>query len=339
MARGLPGAFGRKVNSPAVWIPLMLAFFVPFFDWRRPFRLLHLDLLVLLAFSVSHVFFNRGEIFTSVPLVYPVLVYLLVRMLMLAYARRRRRRRSRCALLVPADAGSALALDLPGRVPRRAEPHQLERDRRRLLGRDRRRPAHRTARTSTATSRTDNPSGDTYGPVNYYAYVPFELAFPWSGRWDDLPAAHAAAIFFDLAHDRSRCSCVGRRLRAGRGTATGSGSCSRTPGPPIRTRCSCSNSNANDSPGRAAGRARLPARWRSPRRRGARCSRLRRAAKFAPLALAPLFASYDRAPPARRASLFALAFAAVLVLVFAARAARRRAARVLGPHHRLPARP
>ena len=45
----------------------------------------------------------------------------------------------------------------------------------------------------------DNPFGDTYGPFNYYAYVPFELALPWSGQWDDLPAAHAAAIFFDLA--------------------------------------------------------------------------------------------------------------------------------------------
>ena len=73
MARGLDGAFGRRVNSPWVWIPLMVAFFVPFFDPRRPLRLLHLDLLVLLAFSLSHVFFNRGEIYTSVPLVYPVL--------------------------------------------------------------------------------------------------------------------------------------------------------------------------------------------------------------------------------------------------------------------------
>ena len=73
MARGLEGAFGRRVNSPWVWIPLMVAFFVAFFDPRRPLRLLHLDLLVLLAFSISHLFFNRGEIHTSVPLVYPVL--------------------------------------------------------------------------------------------------------------------------------------------------------------------------------------------------------------------------------------------------------------------------
>ena len=44
----------------------------------------------------------------------------------------------------------------------------------------------------------DNEHGDTYGPVNYAAYVPFEQVLPWSGRWDDLPAAHAAAIAFDL---------------------------------------------------------------------------------------------------------------------------------------------
>jgi hypothetical protein len=44
----------------------------------------------------------------------------------------------------------------------------------------------------------DNEHGDTYGPVNYESYVPFEQVFGWSGRWDDLPAAHAAAVVFDL---------------------------------------------------------------------------------------------------------------------------------------------
>ncbi len=32
----------------------------------------------------------------------------------------------------------------------------------------------------------------------YESYVPFEQIFGWSGTWDDLPAAHAAAIVFDL---------------------------------------------------------------------------------------------------------------------------------------------
>ena len=84
----------------------MFAFFVPFFDWRRPFRLLHLDLLVLLAFSLSHVFFNRGEIFTSVPLVYPVLVYLLVRMLLARVRAAAAGRRATVPAARPGEPGS-----------------------------------------------------------------------------------------------------------------------------------------------------------------------------------------------------------------------------------------
>jgi len=58
----------------------------------------------------------------------------------------------------------------------------------------------------------DVAHGDTYGPIVYAAYVPWSLIWPWTGTWDDLPAAHAAAVAFDLA-------CVaglwlaGRRLR------------------------------------------------------------------------------------------------------------------------------
>jgi hypothetical protein len=33
---------------------------------------------------------------------------------------------------------------------------------------------------------SDDQSGDTYGPVAYYAYVPFEQVLPWSGTWDEL---------------------------------------------------------------------------------------------------------------------------------------------------------
>ena len=94
MARGYPGAFGRKLNAPWVWIPLCVLFLAPFVDVRRPFRLLHLDLLVLLAFGASHYFFNRGEIGVSAPLVYPVLLYLLARVLFAAFRPRGSRGRS-----------------------------------------------------------------------------------------------------------------------------------------------------------------------------------------------------------------------------------------------------
>jgi hypothetical protein len=43
-----------------------------------------------------------------------------------------------------------------------------------------------------------NPQGDTYGPVAYETYLPGYLALGWSGKWDDLPAAHFASIAFDL---------------------------------------------------------------------------------------------------------------------------------------------
>ncbi len=89
MARGYPGAFGRHVNALYLWLPLCLLFMVPFINFRRPFSLLHLDLLVLLSFSVSLAFFNHAHIYASVPLAYPPLLYLLARML--ALLRRGRR--------------------------------------------------------------------------------------------------------------------------------------------------------------------------------------------------------------------------------------------------------
>ena len=71
-----------------------------------------------------------------------------------------------------------------------------------------------TANRSTATSPSDVSQGDTYGPVNYFAYVPFERIWPWSGTWNDLPAAHGAAVFFDLA-TFALLIFLGRRIRPG----------------------------------------------------------------------------------------------------------------------------
>ena len=43
------------------------------------------------------------------------------------------------------------------------------------------------------------PLGDTYlGPVAYEAYLPGYLILGWTGKWDDLPAAHLSSILFDL---------------------------------------------------------------------------------------------------------------------------------------------
>jgi hypothetical protein len=308
MARGLPGAFGRKVNSPLVWIPLMVAFFAAFFDWRHPFRMLHLDLLVLLSFSLSHIFFNRGEIDTSVPLVYPVLAYLLGRTLWIAYVRRRPRRPWRP--LVPAGWLVLALIFLVGfRIGLNVtNSNVIDVGYSGVIGADRVTHGDQIYGNFPA----NDPSGDTYGPVNYYAYIPFELAFPWSGRWDDLPAAHAAALFFDLATIVALL-WVGRRLRAGReGSALGVLLAYAWASYPYTL--FVSNSNSNDSLVALLVVLSFGA-LAAPRARGVLIG-LAGASKFAPLALAPLFASYDRRR-LRDAALFIVALAAVTAVVYA----------------------
>jgi hypothetical protein len=309
MARGLPGAFGRKVNSPLVWIPLMVAFFLPFFDWRRPFRLLHLDLLVLLSFSLSHVFFNRGDIDTSVPLVYPPLAYLFVRMAMIAYGRRRAPPQP-LRLLVPVTWLAVALIFLVGfRVGLNVtNSNVIDVGYSGVIGADRLTHGDEPYGRFPA----DDPSGDTYGPVNYYAYVPFEQAFPWSGSWDDLPAAHAAAMFFDIA-TMLALLWTGRRLRPGRdGTTLGMVLAYAWASFPYTL--FVSNTNANDALVALLVVLAFGA-LAAPRARGALLA-LAGATKFAPLVLGPLFASYDRRR-IRDAALVALAFAAVTILVYA----------------------
>jgi hypothetical protein len=218
MARGYPGAFGRKLNAPYVWLPLCVLFLLPFLDVRRPFRLLHLDLLVLLAFGASHYFFNRGEIGVSAPLVYPVLLYLLLRVLLAAF----RPRRS-AGPLVPHASLTLLVVGLVFLTAFRiglnvANSNVIDVGYAGVIGADRIVDGDQLYGPGFSD---DVHTGDTYGPVNYLLYVPFEQALPWSGFWDRLPAAHGAAIAFDLLAIGGLL-LLGRRLRRGReGTALG----------------------------------------------------------------------------------------------------------------------
>ena len=170
MARGYPGAFGRKVNSPFVWIALTLLFVVPFVDPRRLLRMRHLDLAVLMAFGVSVAFFNDANIDVSVPLAYPLLVYLLARMLWIGL--RRSRRRDPLRLLVPA---SWLVIGLLFLVGFRiglnvADSNVIDVGYAGVIGADRLADGDRLY----GDFPKDNEHGDTYGPVTYAAYVPFE---------------------------------------------------------------------------------------------------------------------------------------------------------------------
>jgi len=222
MARGREGAFGGKtLLRPYVWLGFCLVFLLGLADLRRPLSAWNLDLLALVGFTVSLAFFERGEIFRSVPLVYPMLAYLLARGLWIGAGRRG-------AALTPAWPTWALAaaavfllgfriglnLETPrgvidvglagvvgasrildgeapyGNMPQRGNlepcgPEDAEGQVRERI--------QTNGRCEAAIER-----GDTYGPVSYLAYVPAVTVFPWSGKWDSLPAAHATSIAFDL---------------------------------------------------------------------------------------------------------------------------------------------
>jgi hypothetical protein len=239
MARGYKGAFGRAITEPQIWIPLLALFLIPLLRWRRIISWHTLDLVMLAAFSVSLVWFNRGEIFTSVPLAYPPMAYLAARLVWIAT-----RRGPRAAPADPTDAAAEATPDEGPRRPRLAswcptwllvclmlvavglrvglnafDANVIDVGYAGVIGADR--IAH--GQTPYGTFPGDCGQCDTYGPVTYLTYVPFEAAYPWIGKWNDLPAAHAAAVFFDLAALIGMLvlgwRLSGRRLAAGLGLA------------------------------------------------------------------------------------------------------------------------
>jgi hypothetical protein len=194
MARGYPGAFGRNINSPYVWLPLCAVFLLPFIPWRRRPTLWHLDLLMLLGFSASLAWFNNADLGLSVPSVYPFMLYLLVRMLLLACGRGRPREPLRIVIPTPLLV-IALIFLIGFRVGLNVtDSNVIDVGYAGVIGADK--IVH--GEQLYGHWPPDNASGDTYGPVSYYAYVPFRMIWGWSGTWDNLPAAHAAAIAFDL---------------------------------------------------------------------------------------------------------------------------------------------
>jgi hypothetical protein len=222
MARGRPGAFGGKTLLKwYVWLGLSLVFLVGLADFRRPLSMRNLDLLVLLSFSVSLAFFNRGEIFRSVPLAYPPLLYLVARGVWIGF----RRRPAPLRPIWPAWLLAVVAVFILGfRVGLNVETQRgvIDVGYAGVIGASRildgqapygHMPTRGTLETcgpedtdgdvrdriqTNGRCESANEHGDTYGPVSYLAYVPGYLAFGWSGKWDSLPAAHATSIAFDL---------------------------------------------------------------------------------------------------------------------------------------------
>ncbi len=221
MARGGRGAFGGvEINRPFVWLGFCAVFLLGLADLRRPLSLRNLDLLALLSFSVSLWFFNRGDVFTSVPLAYPPLVYVIARMTWIGATGRVTPSRPvwpvwvllaatvfltgfRIGLNVETsnviDVGYAGVIGadriVDGRMPYGHMPTQGDLE---PCGEADAEGEIRDRIQTNGRCESSNDRGDTYGPVSYLAYVPGYVLFGWSGKWDELPAAHLTSLAFDV---------------------------------------------------------------------------------------------------------------------------------------------
>jgi hypothetical protein len=333
MARGYEGAFGGKsINRLDVWLALCAVFLVGLVNWRRPLSLRTLDLLALLSFSVPLWFFNDGDVFTSMALVYPPLVYLLARM---AWVGIRGRTTSTGGVVWPVWilvaatvflAGFRIGLNLEdsnvidvgysgvvgahrianGEMPYGHMPAQGNLER---CGEADAEGEVRERIQTNGRCESSNERGDTYGPVSYIAYLPGYALLGWTGKWDELPAAHFTSIALDLLVMLGLL-LVGRRFGGLRLAAALPFAWAAYPFTQY-----VSSSNTNDA---------LPALFlvwglwlaSSSFARGA-FSALAGWTKFAPLLLVPLWASYpDGLRRPRAVSVFAAGFAAATLVSF-----------------------
>ncbi len=332
MARGGSGAFGGKaINSTPLWLAFCVAFLLGLADLRRLVSLRNLDLLVLLSFSVSLWYFNHGQVFTSASLAYPPLLYLLGRAAWTTWRDRVGGRTSPSVwpvwVLAAATvfvAGFRVGLNVRDsnvidvgyagvigaeRIAHGQSPygHFPTEDHLRACGAADREGEIRDRIQANGRCESANDHGDTYGPVAYEAYLlPYGI-LGWSGKWDTLPASHLAAILFDVLC-MVGLALVGYRFGRARLAVTLAFAWVAYPFTQY-----VSSSNTND--------ALVPlfliwGFWlvTSPVARGAAVA-LAGWTKFAPLVVAPLWASY---PERRRRPqvLFVAAFVAVTLLAF-----------------------
>jgi Glycosyltransferase family 87 len=196
-----------EVNGWFVLLPASLLFLLTFLDPRRLRSITVVDGLAVLSFLVSSELVAHSDLVPAVWLAYPPLLYLLARLLKVGFGR-------------PASAGRlapllslrtllvGLPLVLAARIVLSLIGHQeIDVGYESLIG------ASRILHHLPLYWQDPN-HGDTYGPVTYLAYVPFQLLFPWRNVFSSPHAADVAAICFDLGTVVGLV-LLGRRLRAG----------------------------------------------------------------------------------------------------------------------------
>jgi hypothetical protein len=218
LARG--GGIGGAINRPLVWLSFCLFFVIGLADFRRPLSMRNLDVLALLFFSIHLWYFNEGRVFAGSIAAAAALVYLIGRAGWMGWTNRA----SPAAAPLPVWLlVGATVLLLGFRAGLNVEQEGvLDVGYAGVIGADRlangtspygRFPIRETGRPcgpraedgeiadwiqSNGRCETANPLGDTYGPVNYHAYLPGLAIFGWSGKWDRLPAVRFTTLLFDL---------------------------------------------------------------------------------------------------------------------------------------------
>lgn len=189
MARGDFGAYGQEANYWWVWGPMALVFALAFVRTDKLYSMRNLDVLMMLAFLVSHGFFRAGISYEAVLLWYPPLIYLLIRTLLMGFGIGERVEKTSSfptwllIVLAVAASGLVLWLNLSSRV--------IDVGYASVVGADR----ILDGVIPYGNFPSDVGTGDTYGPLNYLIYVPAVMIFGFSGEWGFLPAAHAVTIF------------------------------------------------------------------------------------------------------------------------------------------------
>jgi hypothetical protein len=218
LARGI--RLGESINRPLVWLSFCAVFFVCLANFRRPLSMRNVDVLAVLSFSIYLWLFNDGRVFASTIAASVALTYLLLRCAWIGITGRV----SPGGPLLPVWLLVSLLVFAVGfRIGLNDErSHVLDVGYAGVIGADRlangetpygnfpRRDTGKPCAEPDAEGdigdwiqdngrcETANALGDTYGPVNYHAYLPGLWLFGWSGKWDSLPAVHFTALLFDV---------------------------------------------------------------------------------------------------------------------------------------------
>lgn len=199
------GKYGNIFDTPWVLASFTAMFLLPLLLLRRSW-LDRLDLAVVLSFGISYALFDTAHLQPAVWMFYPPLLYLMVRMLLRGFRPRPVSGPLGCRLPTAVLGAGLLAL-IVARIAICLHPAAvIDVASASVLG------AFKILHGQSIFYFSLG-HGDTYGPLNYLAYVPFEAL--WPGNWNYLPAARAATITFDLLTIAGLVA-LGIRVRSGR---------------------------------------------------------------------------------------------------------------------------